>query len=98
MITTNVINVIFKSGATQLIVCLNATEAQRVYVEILQAMVDRMPIVAVEDDVTAVTLVVGEIASLALGEHTSARIEQAPRRERPTPQPVRRPERALIAN
>jgi hypothetical protein len=63
------------------------------------------PFVAVKDDVTAVALVVGEIAGLALGEHTSARIEQAPRKERPklrpvpAPQPAARPQRAvMIAN
>jgi hypothetical protein len=63
MITTNVI---FESGATQPIVCLNAIEAQQVYVEILRAMVEGLPIVAVEDDNTAMALNVPEVAGLAL--------------------------------
>lgn len=84
--------------------CLNAIEAQRIYVEILQVMgaaiLGASPLIAVEDDVTAVALNVSEVAGLALGEHTSARIEQAPQRERPRPQPVpARVERGtLIAN
>lgn len=110
MITTNVISVKFKSGATQQIVCLNEIEAQRIYVEILQMMGAAItgqapPLVAVEDDSTAVALNTLEITGLALGEHTSARIEQAPQKERPklrpvpTPQPAARPERGtLIAN
>jgi hypothetical protein len=109
MITTNVISITFRSGATQSIVCLNAIEAQRIYVEILQVMGAALtgeapPLVAVEDDSTAIALNTLEIAGLALGEHASARIEQAPRKERPRPVPVPMPARApgerstLIAN
>jgi hypothetical protein len=99
MITTNFISVIFRSGERQQIVCLNATEAARIYVEIWQSMAAGIPIIAVEDDSTAVALNVVEIAAVALGEQTSARIEQAPQR-RPRPQPVSaRVERGvMIAN
>jgi hypothetical protein len=90
-------NVIFRSGGRQPIVCLNAIEAQRIYIEILQAMAEGLPLIAVEDDSTAVALNVVEIAAVALGEQASARIEQAPQ-PRPRPQPIKRPERTLIAN
>jgi hypothetical protein len=100
MITANVINVIFRSGDRQQIVCLNATEAARIYVEIWQAMAAGTTTIAVEDESTAVALNVVEIAAVALGEQTSARIEQAPQ-PRPRPQPVnKRPDErgVLIAN
>jgi hypothetical protein len=99
MITTNVINVIFRSGERQPIVCLNATEAARIYVEIWQAMAAGIPIIAVEDESTAVALNVVEIAAVALGEQASARIEQAPQRGRPRPLPAKREERGvMVAN
>jgi hypothetical protein len=98
-VTTNVINVIFKSGERQPIVCLNAIEAQSIYIEILQAMAEGLPLIAVEDDGTAVAINVVEIAAVALGEQMLARIEQAPQpRPRPQPVPARVERGVTIAN
>jgi hypothetical protein len=100
MITTNVINILYRAGAKQQVVCLNKDEAANVWVQIREAMAVGQPLLSIEDDSTATVIAVLEIASCTLSDIEPLRIEQAPQRERPRPQPVpARVERgALIAN
>jgi hypothetical protein len=101
MIRSNVINILYRGGAKQEIVCLNPDEAASVWLQISEAMMQGLPVIVIEDTATAIAISAAEICSVSLGyaEQERARIEQVPQRERPRPQPVKLPERGtLIAN
>jgi hypothetical protein len=105
MITSRVIDILFKSGAKSEIACDKPTEAQQILVEIATAL-PVQPVISIESSMTATVIASAQVAAISLGEAVRAIERQAPQqverprpRPAPLPQPVARPERGtLIAN
>jgi hypothetical protein len=96
--SSSIITVIFKSGATQAIPHINRPDAERTMVEIINAMAAGQTFVVIEDSDTSALIVLGEVASVTLGPPPIAVQVERPR-PRPVPIPARPAERGvMIAN